>query len=309
VYDPKRGDWKLVRTCFPTHQLAFGLDDDHTLWTSSGAGGVEVLGWVNRRVFEHTGDAAKAQGWTPFVLDTNGDGRRGAYVEPQTPIDPRKDKRIAVNLYAVAVSPLDGAVWGSVAGSPGGIVRVAPGADPARSALAEYYEVPAPGYGPRGGDVDTNGVYWVSLASGHLGRFVRASCKVTNGPAATGKHCREGWTLYPLPGIELSEVKAPGAEASPATWVDWYGILGLGRNVPIALGSGVDAVHALVKGKFVTLHIPHPQGLFPRSIDGRIDSDAAGWKGRGLWTASGAAASDARPKVVKLQMRPNPLAR
>ena len=37
---------------------------------------------------------------------------------------------------------------------------------------------PAPGFGPRGGDVDADGVYWVSLASGHLGSFDRRKCKV-----------------------------------------------------------------------------------------------------------------------------------
>jgi hypothetical protein len=204
-----------------------------------------------------------------------------------------------------------------VPGYPGGIVRVVPGADPARTALAEYYEVPSPGYGPRGGDVDTNGVYWVALASGHLGRFVRASCKATNGPRATGRHCREGWTFYPLPGPQMRDVKAPGsAELSYEAWVDWFGILGLGKNVPIAMGSGADALHALVKGKFVTLHIPYPQGVFPKHLDGRIDSEAAGWKGRGLWTTSGARTllagengREERPKVVKLQMRPHPLAK
>jgi hypothetical protein len=41
---------------------------------------------------------------------------------------------------------------------------------PARGAPA--YEPPMPGYGPRGGDIDRNGVYWVSLSSGHLGKFV-----------------------------------------------------------------------------------------------------------------------------------------
>jgi hypothetical protein len=31
------------------------------------------------------------------VLDTNGNGRRDEWVEPNQPIDPTKDKRIAVN--------------------------------------------------------------------------------------------------------------------------------------------------------------------------------------------------------------------
>jgi len=310
VFDPKHGSWKLIRTCFPAGELQFGFDDDNTLW--SGGGG-EVLGWFNRYIYERTGDEAKAQGWTPFVLDTSGDGKRGAYVDPDAPLEPSKDRRLAIDLHSAAVSPLDGTVWGTVPGTPGGIVRVAPGANPAFTALSEYYEVPAPGYGPRGGDIDTNGVYWVALASGHLGRFVRANCKVLNGPRATGKHCPEGWTFYQLPGPQLRDVSAPGsAEVSYTAWVDWSGILGLGRNVPIAMGNGADAVHALVKGEFVTLYIPYPQGAFPKGIDGRIDNESAGWKGRGLWTTSafrGERGNDERPKVVKLQMRPNPLAK
>jgi hypothetical protein len=317
MYDPKRGAWKLIRTCFPTHHLNFGFDEDHTLWTSSGGGGAQVLGWLNRYVYERTGDEALAQGWTPFVLDTSGDGKRGAYVQPEAPLEPKKDKRIAVNLYSVAVSPLDGTIWGTVLGYPGGIVRVAPGANPTYTAISEYYEVPLPGYGPRGGDIDTNGVFWVSLASGHLGRFVRGSCKVLNGPTATGKHCPEGWTFHQLPGPQLRDVKSPGsAEISYYTWVDWVGTLGLGKNVPIAMGNGADALHALVKGEFVTLHIPYPQGVFPKNVDGRIDDEARGWKGRGLWTTSGTrtlfhseSGKDGNQKVVKLQMRPHPLAK
>ena len=31
-----------------------------------------------------------------------------------------------------------------------------------------------PGYGPRGGDIDRNGVFWASLSSGHLGKLRQA---------------------------------------------------------------------------------------------------------------------------------------
>src|SRR4051794_386557 len=82
----------------------------------------------------------KAQGWTPFVLDTSGDGKRGAYVEPQEPVDPAKQKRLAIDMHSVEASPVDGTVCGRGPGTPNSIVRVAPGANPTFSALSAYYE-------------------------------------------------------------------------------------------------------------------------------------------------------------------------
>ena len=111
------------------------------------------------------------------------------------------------------------------------------------TALAEVYRPPLPGYGPRGGDIGADGVFWTPLSSGHLASFDRRKCKVTNGPGATGKHCPEGWTLHRFPGPQMPDVKDPGsAETSYYVWVDWFGILGLGKNVPIAMGNGSDSI-------------------------------------------------------------------
>jgi hypothetical protein len=46
-------------------------------------------------MFEETGDEVKSQGWTPIVIDTNGNGKRDEYVEPGQPVDLNKDKRVA----------------------------------------------------------------------------------------------------------------------------------------------------------------------------------------------------------------------
>ena len=316
VYDPASGKFTLISTCFPTHHLNFGSDPDQTLWLSAGVAGPGVLGWLNRKMFEETGDEVKSQGWTPFVLDTNGNGKRDDYVEPGAPVDPAKDKRIAVNIYAVAVSPSDGAVWGTVLGYPGGITRTVPGPDPTHTALTEYYEVPQPGFGPRGGDVDRDGVYWVSLASGHLGQFDRRKCKVLNGPTALGKHCPEGWTFYQLPGPQLRDVKQPGsAEASYYVWIDWFNTFGLGENVPIVMGNLNSSIFALVDGKLVNFVVPYPMGFFAKNVDGRIDDPNAGWKGRELWSTYGTrtmfhleGGKENRPKAVRFQLRPDPLA-
>ena len=306
MYDPSTGKWTLISTCFPTHHLNFASDANQTLWLSSGIGGPGVVGWLNRKMFEETGDEVKSQGWTPFILDTNGNGRRDA-----------EDKRVMTNIYAITVSPSDGAVWGTVVGYPGQIVRVQPGPNPVETALSEVYEVPKPGFGPRGGDVDNDGVFWTSLASGHLGSFDRRKCKVPRGPAATGKHCPEGWTFYQFPGPQLRDVKDPGsAEASYYTWIDRFDTFGLGKNVPIAMGNLNDSIYALVNGKLITFRIPYPSGFFPKNVDGRIDDPNAGWKGKALWSTSGTRTNfhleggkQNRPRAARFQFRPDPLAR
>ena len=74
-------------------------------------------------MFEETGDEEKSQGWTALILDTNGNGKRDEYVEPNQPVDPAKDKRYGSAFYAVSPAP-DGSVWGSVLGFPGAVVRL-----------------------------------------------------------------------------------------------------------------------------------------------------------------------------------------
>ncbi|MBI2536586.1 MAG: carboxypeptidase regulatory-like domain-containing protein, partial [Gemmatimonadetes bacterium] len=192
MYDPKTGKLTHISTCFSTHHLMFAEDANNTLWTS---GGGPVLGWLNTRMFDQTGDEVRSQGWTALILDANGNGRRDDYVEPNEPLDPTKDKRISNGLYAVAPAP-DGSVWGTSLGFPGAIVRLTPGPNPPATALAEVFQpprdsqgAPVAGYSPRGGDVDRNGVYWAAMASGHLASFDRRKCKgPLNGPTALGQH-------------------------------------------------------------------------------------------------------------------------
>ncbi len=309
VHDPKSGKYAFVDTCFSTHHLQFAEDANDTLWTS---GGREVIGWLDTQKFDLTGDAAVSQGWAPLVLDTNGNGKLDPWVEPGQPADSKRDQRLAVSIYAVMPNPADGSVWGSVAFRyPGAVVRFDP-----RTGLSEIYNVPAPGFGARGADIDRDGVVWVSLASGHLGEFDRRKCKgPLSGPAATGDHCPEGWRFHRLPGPAFVNLPQASVESSYYTWVDQHDTLGLGANVPIATGNLFDGVHALVGGRFVTLRIPYPLGFYAKGLEGRIDDPAAGWKGRGIWTTSGdrtpwhkEGGKGAKPLVVHFQIRPSPLA-
>ena len=178
MYDPETKQFTFIDTCFGTHHLNFAEDANHTLWLSNNTRNeLAVVGWVNTRLFSETGDATRAQGWTPLVVDTNGNGKRDAYVEPNQPDDATKDKRIGLGFYAMACSPADDAIWGSNLGFPGSVLRLNPGPNPSETALVEVYKVPPPGFGMRGMDVDRNGVAWVALASGHMAGFDRRKCK------------------------------------------------------------------------------------------------------------------------------------
>ena len=204
-YDPKTKQFTTINTCAGSLHLNLAEDANNTLWFSGP--GADVVGWLNTKMFDETHDEQKSQGWTPLILDTNGNGKRDAYVEPKEPIDPARDKRIGAFLYGLVPSPVDGSIWGTVVNGvpgwapfPGAIVRLSPGPNPPVTALAEIYEppfnnpkAPVQGYSPRGLDVDRNGVVWTVLASGHLASFDRRKCKgPLNGPTATGQHCPEG---------------------------------------------------------------------------------------------------------------------
>jgi hypothetical protein len=312
MFDPKTEKFTFIDTCFNTHHLQFGFDDHNTLWTS---GGGPVAGWLDTKVFDETGDAEKAQGWAPFVLDTNGNGKLDEYTEQgQAPLDPNKDLRLTGSgTYAVMPNPVDGSIWYTfdIFAGRAGVLRFDP-----KTKLSEVYHVPAPGFGPRGGDIDSKGVVWVSLASGHLGSFDRSKCKAPlNGPAALGDHCPEGWTFYKYPGPGFAGIGDNSAEASYYSWVDQHNAVGLGDDVPISTANENDGFAALVDGKMVMLRIPYPLGFYAKGLDARIDDPQAGWKGRGLWSSEGdrtpwlkEGGKGMTPLAVHIQVRPDPLA-
>jgi hypothetical protein len=308
-FDPQTKKFSQVDICFGTHHVQFASDKDETLY-ANGVGS-SAIGWIKTRVLDETGDVAAAQGWCRGWVDLNQDGK----------VDPATDRPIDFNFYSVIPHP-DGSVWGASPGPmPGRIIRIDP-----KTCLGEAYEPPydpasgVVGYTPRGIDVDSNGVIWTALASsGHMASFDRRKCKVLQGPAAVdGQHCREGWTLYPVPGPRFKGVRGDVAvDFQYYNFVDRFNTLGLGKDVPIATGSTSDSLLALKPdGSWVVLRVPYPLGFFARGLDGRIDDPDGGWKGRGLYADYGENAIwhvegglGTRSKVVKMQLRPNPLAK
>ena len=332
-YDPEADEFVFIDSCYTTHHLQFAEDADDTLWFS---GDIDVVGWLNTRLYDRTGDEQAAQGWCPTVIDTNGDGAvTRPWNEPGEAIDPARDTRLDGFAYGIIPNPVDGSIWitrGSMSGPatefPGSILRLDPGASPPETCSAEVYEPPFEnpavgregwGYGPRGIDVDRHGVLWTALSgSGHLASFDRRKCAVLNGPTATGQHCPEGWTLHSTPGPRMRGVTgSANADFHYYNWVDQFDTLGLGPNVPMASGSGSDSLLALLPEtrEWVVMRVPYPLGFYTRGLNGRIDDPEAGWKGRGLWgsydTMANWHSEGGRGKtseIVRFQIRPHPLA-
>ena len=302
-----------------------------------------MFGWIDTKVYEQTKDEQKANGWCGQVLDTNGDGRitrpwniadasgsalyqgdtaagggggrRGA----AAPFDAKLDTMVSYSLYSVIPSPVDDTIWGVSEQYPGFLVRLQRGNNPPSSCKTQIFKVPEPGFDPRGVDVDSHGVVWTALAaSSHLASFDVRKCKDLNGPAKIdGSQCREGWTLYQTTGPKLKGTDIP-ADFHYYNWVDQHNISGLGADTPFATGSNSDALLALnpQTREWTTLRVPYPLGFYSRGMDGRIDDANAGWKGRALYANYGThfvwhieGGKGTKGKVVKFQIRPNPLAR
>jgi hypothetical protein len=340
VFDPKTKTNTVIPVCFGTHHLNF--DKNERLYFS---GDTEVVGWIDVAEWDRTKDLSKAEGWCPFVLDTNGDGQitpdrtqwnealEGAAGGEGSDLkggaagnaasDPNKDTRIAGFNYGMAVSPKDQSYWAAKYSPlvPSGIIRVDPGANPPLTCKTEYYEPPKinggyRAFNVRGVDVDADGIAWVAFGSGAIGRFDRSQCQVRNGPTATGQQCPEGWEIIDTPGPKLSGT-AIGTDWMYLTDIDHYNYFGLGKDVPFFPNSVGDELLAYLpkEKRFVHLRVPYPLGFYARSLDGRIDDPKAGWKGRGLWTGNSLVAvwhqetgEKSSLYVAHFQLRPTPLA-
>jgi len=318
VYDPEKKEFSEIDTCFTTDHNEFGADGS-LFFGQNGS-----VGWVNTAVWDKTHNDEASQGWIPGVLDTNGDGKiTKPWTEPNEPIDPTKDHRITFGCYSISVSPVDGSVWCSGIGlKENTLVRLERGSNPPETSKAEVYTPPLkdpPLFSAGGVSVDSNGVVWQNWrATDYITSFDRRKCKVLNGPTATGPHCPEGWTTYHKPGPTFQGVSGINSDLNYLIFLDRPGVLGLGNDVPMTGAVNSDAMVALVPktGQFVTIRIPYPLGYYTRSMQGRIDNPKTGWKGRGFWTSYNPntpwhmeGGKGTKDKVVKVQMRPDPLAR
>ena len=196
MYDPASGKFTLISTCFPTHHLIFAEDANNTLWTSPAASaGPAACRLAQPQDVRGDRRRKKSQGWTPFVLDTNGNGKRDEYVEPDKPVDPTKDKRVVVSLLHGRRESGRWSIWGRRWDIPVHRPRRA-GSGPDAHRAHRDLRAAVPGLrAARRRHRPQRRVLGVARERPSR-QFDRRKCKVLNGPTATGKHCPEGWTLH-----------------------------------------------------------------------------------------------------------------
>ena len=320
LYDPKTKQFTAIDSCFAADHNQF--DDKDALVF----GQDDAIGWVDTVAFDKTRDAAASQAWCPGVVDTNGDGKISTgWTEPNEAIDPKRDHRIEFGCYSIGISPTDGSIWCSGIGHDDKtLVRIERGPNPPLSCKAEVY-VPPPSTIPLpysgGVAVDSHGVVWQNWRGVHeIFSFDRRKCKVLNGPTATGQQCPEGWTVYTKPGPTFKGEPDLSTDMLYLSNIDHHDALGLGKDVLLAGDVNADSFWVLMpqngQMKSLTLRVPYPLGFHSRHVAGRIDDPNAGWKGRGIWSSYSMytpwhqeGGKGARPKVVKFQVRPDPLAK
>ena len=326
-FDPKTEQWKMIDTCWTADHNEFGEEPDNPLFF----GAQNAIGWISATALDKGASEEAAQGWCPGVLDTNGDGRitRG-WTEPNQPVDPTKDHRITFGTYSVSASPTDHSIWASgIGGTTTQIVRIERGSNPPETCKAEVFMPPNKDqYRGEGGlEVDSQGVVWINWrGTDQITSFDRRKCKgPLNGPKATGDHCPEGWTVYRSK--EPTMVNSPyAANLNYLMAVDRHDVAGLGKDTAISYALNSDELLAIAPSpsgrEFIHLRVPYPLGFYTRNAHGRIDDPKTGWKGRALYSATMTYAmwhiegsptttggKGQRPKVVKFQFRPDPLAK
>ena len=207
MFDPKTGKITLVRTCFQTHHLVFAEDANNTLWIERGrarqrrARLAQHARCSTRPATRRSRRAGRRSSSTPTATAsaTNTSSRTSRSIRPRTSAS-------SARFYGIGVNPHDGTIWGSVLGFPGlhrprrSRARIRP-----RPRLPKSTSRRSPGYGPRGLDIDRNGVVWVPLVERPPGelRPPQVQGAAQRAEPRPGEHCPEGWTLYPFPGPQF----------------------------------------------------------------------------------------------------------
>ena len=201
------------------------------------AAAARCVGWINTKMFDETGDAAKSQGWTRAHPrhQRQRQARRLRRARTSRSIRPRTSASRA-GFYAVMPSPVDGSIWGTSLRQP----RLD------RAARAR----PQPARDRAGGNLQRARAGLRHPRRRH--RQATASCgsrsPAATSAASTGASARARSTGRRRPAIiarragrststRVPASRASGensAESSYYTWVDQHNTFGLGKDVPMS---------------------------------------------------------------------------
>ena len=313
-----------ISTCFGTHHLMFAEDANNTLWTS---GGGQVVGWLNTKMFDETGDEVKSQGWTRahHRHQRQRQARRVRRAEPAG----RSRRRTSGSTAASTPCrprPTDRSGARSL-GFPGAVVRLVPGSNPPETALAEVYEPPVEQSEGAGAGL-LAARRWTSIATASSGWRSRAATGELRSPQVQGSAQRADGDrpalprgLDALPGAAAAVQGRDRLAAAPRRATTRGSISstrsGSARNMPINTGNASEGLLALKDGKWVVLRVPYPTRLLhevagrphrrsERRLEGpRAVGDRSARARRSTWRAARAR----RARSMKFQLRPDPLAK
>ena len=174
----------------------------------------DVIGWINTRVYDETGDAEQAQGGCPPVVDTNGDGKITDWVGLNEELDPTRDTQLGHWWYGIVPDPtVERVVWAASGwsipdGVPGSIIRCH-SEQPSRNLQDGVLRARRSRIRRRRSRA-TRREASISPPTGSSRprcpaaatwrKCDRSKCDVFDGPTGDGQQCPQGWTLYATPG-------------------------------------------------------------------------------------------------------------
>ena len=192
-------------------------------------------------MFDETGDAAKAQGWTAARPRHQRQRQaRRATSSPTSRSIRRRTSASPAGYYAMMPSPVDGSIWGTfgVFGGAGGVVRLDPGSirRRRRSPRSTTSRCRATA---RAAATSTarasSGCRWrAAISAASTAASARARSTARKRPATSAP--KAGASIS-IPGPASPGIGDNSAEASYYTWVDQHNTLGLGNDVPISTGN------------------------------------------------------------------------
>ena len=321
MYDPKTQKFTLIDTCFSTHHLQLRRRcQQQALGSSARRHRQRRCRRLARPQASSTRPATKRQ-----VAGLDADrarhqrqrqARRLSSSPTSRSIRPRTSASSPAST-ASRLSPLDGTIWGSVLGFPG-IGRAAQSRD---ASLSEVYEVPSPGlFAARHGyrhATASSGCRWrADTWRASTARSAKARSTVRTRPASIAPKAGRS-IACPVRNSRAYRSRKPAARSRAITpgWISttrsaWARTC---RSPPATIR--IRCMRSSMESSS-SCGCPIRWASSPRAWTDASTIRTRGWKGRGMWSTYGnrtpfhiEGGKGTRPKVVKFQLRPDPLAR